>query len=301
MSGDLAADTTVTADPTIAGRYHVTLSPSWDFVNPSGGVVTTVALRAAAAWLNEPRMRFVSATTIFCTPLHATRLVADVTELRRGRGAAQLRIALRHLDVAPDPEEEGDNGRGLEVTATFLREARKGPDVRAAVMPVVRSVADSLSTDDNVPHNPHKRFAFFQQLEARIADGERFWAEPQLPGPARFARWFRYRTPQRDPEGRFDRFAIPPIIDTMPTALQRAIGDGYRFYAPSLDLTTYVIDDTKSEWLLVASTVRRAREGWAVGDCEVWDEEGRLIATGSQAMYIQGLHGDPPVVDASTK
>ncbi|HEY4177532.1 MAG TPA: thioesterase family protein [Kofleriaceae bacterium] len=299
MSSDLAADTTVIADPSIAGRYHVTLSASWDFVNPSGGVVTTVALRAAAAHLNDPRLRFASATAIFCTPLHATRLVADVTELRRGRNTAQVRISLRHLDVAPDPEEDGDNGRGLEVTATFIREGRKGPDVRGSVMPTVRSVADSLSTDDTVPHNPHKRFAFFQQLEARIADGERFWAGPQLPGPSRFARWFRYRTPQRDAEGRFDRFAIPPIIDTMPTALHRAIGDGYRFYSPSLDLTTYVIDDTKSEWLLVASTVRRAREGWAIGDCEVWDEDGRLIATGSQAMYIQGLHGEPPTLDAS--
>ena len=65
-----------------------------------------------------------------------------------------------------------------------------------------------------------------------------FWSADFEAGPARYARWFRYRVPQRDPEGRFDRLALPPLIDTMPTALHRAIGPGpYRFYAPSLDLT----------------------------------------------------------------
>ena len=109
-------------------------------------------------------------------------------------------------------------------------------------------------------------------------------------GPARYARWFRYKTPQRDAEGRLDRLALPPMIDTMPTALHRAIGPGaYRFYAPSLDLTMYAVDDTVREWLLVAVTLRRARVGWAIADAEVWDDEGRFVAYGSQAMYLHGV------------
>lgn len=52
----------------------------------------------------------------------------------------------------------------------------------------------------------------------------------------------------------------------MPGALHRAIGPGsYRFFAPSLDLATYVIDDTRREWLLFAVTgtarPRRAKLG----------------------------------------
>ena len=101
---------------------------------------------------------------------------------------------------------------------------------------------------------------------------------------------------------RLDRLAIPPIADTMPTALHRAIGpSGYRFYAPSLDLTTYFVDDTTREWLLVAVALRRAHMGWAVADAEVWDDEGRLVAYAAQAMYLQNLSGEPPVVDASSR
>ena len=301
MSADLQADTAVRPDGDVANRYHVALPSHWDFVAPSGGVLMSVALRAAEAHLAEPHLRFASATTVFCTPLLATNLVIDVTELRRGKATSQLRVAIRHRDVAPDPEDATDNGRGLELLTTFVRD-RKGPDVMAATMPRVRKLADSLPVEDGTPHNPHTRFAFFQQLEARIAEGEPLWASDQPPGPARYARWFRYRTPQRDALGRFDRLALPPLMDTMPSALTRAIGTGgYRFFAPSLDLTTYVVDDTTCEWLLVATSVRRAHRGWAIGECEVWDEDGRFVAHGTQAMYVAGVAGQPPVLDATQR
>jgi acyl-CoA thioesterase len=88
----------------------------------------------------------------------------------------------------------------------------------------------------------------------------------------------------------------------MPSALHRAIGPGsYRVYAPSLDLTVYTIDDTAREWLLVAATLRRARAGWAIADVDVWDDEGRFVAYGAQAMYLHGVAGDPPTVDASKR
>jgi acyl-CoA thioesterase len=110
----------------------------------------------------------------------------------------------------------------------------------------------------------------------------------------------RYRVPQRDAYGRLDRLAILPLIDTMPSALHRAIGPvGYRYHAPSLDLTTYFVDDTVREWLLVAVRLVRARMGWAAAEADVWDDEGRLIAHGAQAMYLHNVSGEPPVVDAS--
>jgi acyl-CoA thioesterase len=302
MSADLAADTTVHPDPEVPGRYHITLPDHWDYLLPSGGAVMTVALRAAQTFLAEPLLRFASATTIFCTPLHATALVADVTELRRGKSSAQVRVALRHRDAVPDPEDPSDNSRGLELTATFLRD-RKGPDVIGVPFPErVRPLASALPVEDSASNNPHTRFRIYHQLECKIAEGEAFWTQDFAAGPARYARWIRYRHPQRDAEGRLDRLALPPLIDTMPTALHRAIGPGpYRFYAPSLDLTTYVIDDTTREWLLVAVTVRRAHRGWAIADTEVWDDEGRFIAYGAQAMYLHSVSGEPPTIDASRR
>ena len=295
MFADLAADTRVRADPEVPGRYHLTLPDHWDYLLPSGGAVMTCALRAAEAAVAEPLLRLASATTVFCTPMHAGKLVADVTVLRRGGATAQLRVAMRHAEPPPEADNEG-----LELLVTFVRD-RRGPDVRGVPFPAdVRSVADAIPADDGAPNNPHARFRFYQQLECRIAEGDRYWTEGLVAGPARYARWLRYKTQPVDGEGRFDRLALPPLIDTMPTALHRAIGPGpYRFYAPSLDLTTFVVDDTRREWLLVAVAVRRARGGYAIADVEVWDDERRYIAYGAQAMYLQSVAGEPPVIDAS--
>lgn len=296
MPADLAADTAVRPDPETPGRYHVDLPDHWDYLLPSGGAVMTAALRAAAAALGEPQLQVTSATAIFCAPIHPGKLVADVAVLRRGAAAAQVRVWLRH--GAPPPAAAADNA-GLEVTATFCRD-RRGPDVTAARLPEVRALADALPALDGAPQNPFVRFRFYQQVECRIAEGDRAWTDDFRAGPARYARWMRYLTPQRDGEGRLDRLAILPLIDTMPTALHRAIGPGaYRFHAPSLDLTTYFVDDTAREWLLVAVRLRRARAGWAVAEADVWDDLGRLVACGSQAMYIQSLAGEAPSVDAS--
>jgi acyl-CoA thioesterase len=291
MSADLAVDTAVRADPETRGRYHIALPDHWDFLMPSGGVVMTCALRAAVAELGDPALRFASATTMFCTPIRNGPLVVDVAVLRRGEAAVQVRAGLR----------DATGEAGLEVMATFLRE-RKGPDVRGVPFPNVRSLDDALRVEGGGRSNPAIQMRFHQQFEYRIADGQRFWAPDEEAGPARYARWARYRTPQRDAAGRLDRLALPPLIDMMPGALHRAIGPGsYRFFAPSLDLTTYIIDDTTREWLLFAVTSRRARAGWAIADCDVWDDEGRYLGHGSQAMFIRGAAGEPPIVDASNR
>jgi acyl-CoA thioesterase len=207
-----------------------------------------------------------------------------------------MRVAMKHAEAPAD-----DENVGLEMLVTFLRD-RKGPDVKGIAFPDVRALDASIAVEDDRTNNPHTRFRFYHQLECRIASGDKFWTPDLVPGPARYARWLRYKTPQRDAQGRFDRLALPPLIDTMPTALHRAIGPGaYRFYAPSLDLTTYFVDDTKREWLLIDVTVRRALMGWAIADVNVWDDERRFIAYGSQAMYLHHLSGEPPTVDASDR
>src|SRR6185369_11354409 len=116
---DLAADTAVRADPDVAGRYHLTIPDHWDYLLPSGGVVMTAALRAAEAHVADRTLRLASATTIFASPMHPGRCVADVHLIRRGNNAAQVRVVMRHT-------QEKNNEPGLELIATFARD-RKGP------------------------------------------------------------------------------------------------------------------------------------------------------------------------------
>jgi acyl-CoA thioesterase len=291
---DLAADTApVLVAP---GRYAIALPDHWDFALPSGGALTTCALRAAEAALGEPALRFTSSTTVFCTPIQPGPLEAEVVILRRGNAAAQVRVALR----STSPGAAGD--AGLELLATFCRE-RLGPDILGTAFPAdVPGPDESEPLLDDHPSNPHRRLRFFRNFECRIGRGDRFWAPGWQAGPARYARWFRYRRPQRDAAGHLDRLALPPIVDTLPPTLVQAVGPSdYRFYAPSLDLTLHVVDDTDREWILVSAEARRARAGWAFGDAEIWDDRGRLIAFVTQAMYIAAVSGAPPIVDASRR
>jgi acyl-CoA thioesterase len=264
--------------------WAIDLPPSWNFLLPSGGVLQTASLRAAAAELADDDLRLISATTIFCTPLQPGRLTANVEILRRGGTAAQVRVALRGAGTEA----------GLETTATFARD-REGPDVLGSAFPDVPAPEACGDIIDDVAANSHGKVPFFKNVECRLAYGPRFWVPGWSAGPARYARWYRYREPPRDAAGRLVRSAYAPIVDTMPPALAHAIGpSGYRFFAPSLDLTLHVIDDTDRDWLLVTAHVRRARAGYATAEVEVWDDRRRFVATGSQTMYIRNMQGTPP-------
>lgn len=293
MSADLAVDTRVRAGD-VPGRYHLILPTHWDYMLPSGGVVMTCALRAAAHHLGDADLHLISATTIFASPVHPGELVADVHVIRRGSTATQVRVALQHVR-----QTAGEGA--VELLATFGRD-RHGPDVTcAAIPPWAKPLAESIDVATSAEVEPSARFRFNQQYDRKIADGGPYGWPDVADGLPRYAIWMRYRVPQRDANGNLDRLALPPIMDIMPSALHRAIGaTSYRFYAPSLDLTTYTIDDTRREWLLVAVTLRRARAGIAIADAEVWDDEGRYIAHGTQAMYLRGVSGDPPAVDLRT-
>jgi acyl-CoA thioesterase len=261
------------------------LPRSWDFLLPSGGVLQTASLRAAAAELGDDGLRLVSASTVFCTPIQPGRLDAEVTVLRRGGAAAQVRVGLRGAG-APDP--------GLETIATFARE-REGPDVLGIAFPDVPMPDDCPSVLDDTPANSHGRVPFFKNFDCRLALGPRFWQPGWAAGPARYARWYRYLDAPRDAAGRLDRAAHPPIVDTMPPALAHALGpSSYRFFAPSLDLTVHVLDDTERDWLLVQAQVRRARAGHATAEVSVWDDQRRFLASGTQTMFIRTVAGTPP-------
>jgi acyl-CoA thioesterase len=282
MPADLAADTR--PQPRGDGRYTVDLPASWSFLLPSGGVLATAALRAAALELADPRLRLISTTTTFCTPVPAGVIELEVVVLRRGNAASQVRVHAR-----PSGAADG----GLETIATFARE-RSGPDVVGARPPAV-------PPPERCPPSDEVRAPFFANLECRRAAGSPLRGHALIAGPARYARWFRYRVPQLAGAW-LDRLALLPLADTMPAALTQAIGPGpYRYFAPSLDLTVQIVDDTEREWVLVASRVRRARAGWAIGEAELWDDAGRLLAIASQAMYVRTVVGEPPFIDASAR
>ena len=269
MAANLAHDTRVSrVGPS---RWACELPSSWSFRNPSGGVLTTVALRAIRAELDDDALVPVSSTTLFCSPVAPGRLLTDVTILRRGNAVTQVRAAL---------SSEGQE-LGLEVLATFSRR-REGPELVDRTMPDVPRWADAR---DGRPSFP---IPFFDQVEQRIARGHEWWEDGWEAGPARYVRWFRYLVPQSGADGALDPLALPPLADTMPPSVRQKLGPKAPFFdAPSLDLTVHFLAPIRSERLLVASHASAARAGYATASVEVWGEDGVLGAVGTQTMILR--------------
>jgi len=276
---DLARDTAVTRLRVAPGWYTAEISDGWNFRTPSGGVLMTIAMRAMHEELADPNLRPVSANTHFCSPVPAGPLEIRVEVLRHGNAAAQIRAQLSSTAMP---------GPGLEVSATFGRN-RSGLDLIDTEPPEVpvpekcRDMADIRGLDMQVP-------PFFANLDSRLAFGNAWWTPDWKPGPARIARWFRYKIPQRLTNGCFDPLAIPPLADTMVPALVQKLGPGQRrFIAPSLDLTVHFLDPSESQWILTNCRARRARDGYATADAEIWDDAGHLLAFATQTMMLRSV------------
>lgn len=277
---DLARDTAVTKLKVAPGWYTADLSPAWDFRTPSGGALMTVAMRAMQQELADPALRPLSANTHFCSPVPAGPLEIRVEVLRHGGAAAQVRAQLSSTTMP---------GPGLEVSATFVRE-RDGVDVIDTAPPAVPPPDQCASFDDMPIIEGRGRPRFFLNLESRLAQGHAWWTPDWSAGPARIARWFRYKVKQTLPDGRFDPLALPPLADTMPPALIQKLGPQHApFFAPSLDLTVHFLEDTTAEWLLTSVHARRARRGFATADVEIWDDRGTLVAYATQMMLLRSV------------
>jgi acyl-CoA thioesterase len=278
---NLAEATQVTRVERAPGWYTADLPDDWSYFTPSGGVLMTVAMRAMRAEIGDEAFVPVSATTVFMSRVPAGPLETRVEVMRGGNAACQVRAALSST-ATPEP--------GLEVSATFARR-RKGPDAYGRQMPEVAAPEDCEDAGDRAimadPAKTRPVRPFFRNLDMRLALGAPVWRQGWEQGEARMAFWYRYRVDQRV-NGVIDPLAIPPIADTMPSALARRLGpDHPRFFAPSLDLTVHFLDPGETDWYLVDVRCPRARDGYASAHADVWDQDGRLVAFATQTMMLR--------------
>ena len=77
------------------GRFKAELDESWNlWPLPQGGIVTSLALRAAGEALGDPTHLLRTSTTTFAGQVTSGPLEIDVTILRHGRSATQATVSL---------------------------------------------------------------------------------------------------------------------------------------------------------------------------------------------------------------
>ena len=272
------------------GLYRGELDRSWSFIFPSGGVLMSLALaamRMEIARLGHGDLVPAGATATFCSAIAEGALDVEVTVLRAGKTASQLRANVRPRGQAAAP---GDVG--LEVVATWVQ-PRKDDTIasRAFVAPPVlplpaeAEVYDPAATGITPPQ-------FYRNLEVRRGTGDVWWSKAWAPGESRVARWYRYLVPPALPDGRLDPLALPPIADTMASSVHQALGSRTPpLLFPSLDLTVHFtapLSGRADQPILVDSHATSIFEGVASARAEVW-QDGVLLATATQTMTLRTI------------
>jgi acyl-CoA thioesterase len=264
-----------------SGRYRADLSHDWDLVAvPQGGVIASLALRAAGLEVADPLQQLRTSTTVFAGQAAAGALEIDVQILRRGRTATQVLSTIRN--------------KGAEAGATVLAvlgSSRRGPSFVDASPPEVPPPAACPSYRDAAPAGiePIPTLPFWTHVEGRAALGHPPW-EQHEPTVSDVATWLRFDQPPLMSDGSVDPLGVLTLADRMPGCIGEMTGHGGPpWFAPSADLTVHHLEPLHGEWLLAHDRARWADDGWASAESLLWDENGTLVAYATQMMLFTYL------------
>ena len=266
------------------GRYGATLRDAWSLVQPQGGVVAVVGLRAMLAELDLPAQRLRSVTTVFAAQVRSGPVEIDVTLLRRGRSMSQLSAIVRNPGEAA----------GAAVVAVF-GDRRPGFEFVDVARPVVPPPEDCPSWRDPPPPGFERRvrFPYWDHVHGRAALGHAPW-DTWVPTTSERASWYRFDDPPVVDGGRLDPLALVTLSDTMPGAINERMGPGGPYWMPpSADLTVHLFADAGPGWLLAHNRARAAGDGYASVEMTLWDDERGLVAYATQMMLFSFPDGPP--------
>ncbi len=263
--GDFEEDTRLAPVAGRRGCFRAVLSRDWQIWGPNGGYLAAIALRAAGAEAAIPRPASFSGHFLSVAEFEPVEL--EVAVVHRGRRSESLRVSLRQ--------------RGRPVLEALVRTAAEGPGLahdvaRAPEVPGPDSLPDTASLR---PQGGPPPYPFWQNLEARVVDPERFRA--RRPGAPLWREWYRFRPRARFDDPFLDAGRSLLLIDTLswPAASRPHLDSP--FVAPNLDVSVWFHRaEPESEWLLVdhASPVA---EGGLMGTLgQVWSARGQLLASG---------------------
>ena len=267
-------------EPCGGGRYHGQLDHSWDLVAvPQGGIVASLALRAASLEIGDPGQLLRTCTTVFAGQVAAGPLDIHVSVLRRGRSATQVQAAVRNKGAEA----------GASIVAVF-GSSRRGPSFVDAVPPEVPPPLACPSYREPPPPGiqPFEPLPFWARVEGRAALGHPPW-EQHEPTGSDVATWLRFDSPPQLADGAIDPLGVLTLADRMPGCVAERLGhQGPPWFAPSADLTVHLLEPLRTEWLLAHDRARWADDGWASAESVLLGRErdSRGLCHPDDALYL---------------
>jgi acyl-CoA thioesterase len=270
---DLRADTILTPDADIDGRFHASIPEGWKVMYVFGGVSMYTALRAMAESLARPELPLVTANAIFLAPVPPGPLTVDVEILRDGRNASQ---------VAADLRVPGVDAPALRVHGVFG--AAHDTHLEFQDVPVPEAPRPSQVSPPPLerPH-PFGTIPFHEQTEWRPV------SPLDDPGTGRFCSWVRLVRDAQLPDGSRDPLILAVHGDVLGPAVGRGLGPrpDEPIMVLSLEIGIRFIRTPATPWVLQEIEAWHVGDGYATGPARLWDEEFRLCAIANQTAHLR--------------
>lgn len=282
--GDLGIDTELR--DLGEGRYVAGISRDWEIWGPMGGYLASFALRAAGAHCGLPR---------------------------------PASIVGHFLGV-------GDFDHDIEIRCQTLRVARTAHSVRATISQGERALFDAFvwgvnddlagldHHDSPMPDVPHwrdcptteERFAargeqpvspyrFWDNLDARPSAWRDDWLDRATgDSPPEWHEWLRFVPTSTFADRWLDACRLLILVDLGSWPAVQAYHNQRLVMAPSIDIAAeFHRLDPNAEWLFVRGHAPSAAHGLVGAHCQVWNDTGRLLASGVSQLLCRPVPGSP--------
>jgi acyl-coenzyme A thioesterase PaaI-like protein len=253
------------------GRYRVTLSNYYTvFGRPNGGYLQCVMANAALAAASEAGSTHQHATAVTTNYIGAPEVgpLEAVTTVRRvGRGASFVHVLL---------EQEGKPTTESLVTLGTLRaDGRlRYHDATAPVLPALEECVRSEPSEINI----------MSVADLRLDPETIKWWFGEPVERAEIRGYIRLS----DGASEWDAWSVLFASDALPPATFPIGSSGW---VPTLQLSSYVRTIPTSEWLTVRQWCVSVQDDLVDERCELFDQEGRLVASSSQLAMVRFPQG----------
>jgi acyl-coenzyme A thioesterase PaaI-like protein len=253
--------------PAGPGRFEADVDPGWTIGGkPNGGYLLAMLGRAATWRGTHPHV--VAASAHYLRSPDPGRVVVETETLRTGRSATQVRARLIQGELT--------RVEAL-ITASHLDEQAR--PYWAAGLPEMSTVSWDECQRLAPALPPGQGVAILEQVDVRLEPTSKGFANGQPSGQGELRGWLAL------PRGEaFDPFALLFAVDALPPA---TFDIEFAGWVPTLELTAYVRALPAPGPVRILQRAQLIDAGRVDEVCFVWDDDGRLVAQGTQLAGIR--------------
>ena len=269
VAGEANFDDAIAVRTVGEGRFAAQIEPGWDVRgNPHGGYLLALVARAMGQVVPQPHPLSIAATYLAPPQFGPADLEVAVLRVGKRQSTASVRLVQ-------------DGAERVNAVATFGTLQVERPQLYAAELtPPPLPPAEACLDTELLAEAEGDGVRLHERLELRFGP-DTGWLQGKPTGVPEVNGWLRHA------DGRApDAWALLMFSDGMPPSLFEAVGRR-TVHTPTVQLTTHLFAQPAPGWIQGRFRTRVAAGGFIDEDGELWDSDGKLVATTRQLALLR--------------